>query len=44
MEEHPEEQAPPTEGLDVSPALVQALRRLLRPIVRLLLARHITYP
>lgn len=44
MEEHPEEQVPPTEGLDVSPALVQALRRLLRPIVRLLLARHITYP
>lgn len=44
MDEISEEQAPVGEGLNVSPALVQALRRLLRPVVRLLLARHITYP
>lgn len=34
----------PSAGLDADPALIQALRRLLRPLVRLLLARQITYP
>jgi hypothetical protein len=33
-----------TDGLNASPALVLALKRLLRPLVRLLLAKGITYP
>jgi hypothetical protein len=33
-----------TEALNASPALVLALKRLLRPLVRLLLAKGITYP
>lgn len=40
-----EEQNPSSSPvLEASPALVQALRRLLRPLVKLLLAKHITYP
>lgn len=35
---------PSTPVLAASPSLVQALRRLLRPLVRLLLAKQITYP
>lgn len=34
----------PATGLDANPALIQALQRLLRPLVRLLLAKQITYP
>ncbi len=35
---------PGADGLNASPALVLALKRLLRPLVRLLLAKGITYP
>ena len=40
-ERAPEPQNPPT---GPSPAVVQALRRILRPLVRLMLAQGITYP
>lgn len=39
-----EEPTPPAESLEISPALARALRQVLRPLVRLLLAKGVTYP
>lgn len=40
----PEMEIPNPEGLDPSPVLVRALKQVLRPLVRLLLAKGVTYP
>lgn len=40
----PEMETPSPEGLDPSPVLVRALKQVLRPLVRLLLAKGVTYP